>query len=333
MSASALSTPTTFTGGLRRARLNQDLGAIADLIELSFAATMDVAGKAAVQEMRGLSKLGPLLPLLAPFDRGLRSMGQGFVWIDPASGNLIGNTSVFDAGHDNLWAIANVAVHPDFRRRGIALQLMEATLEWIKNSGANGAILQVEADNQPAKRLYEQLGFETLRNFKRWRRDLYRETPKRLTDAPPVTLRRGREWRQHLALAEQLRPNTRGGMGWLRPTRPSLFRKTLWQRLFEGIVVDRKVRWVIREQEELLATLDVGLGFGVRYCRADMLVRPNHQGQLEKPMLNFVLRFLADFGRSLTTEHPADDEAATAAFLAYQFDLKRHLTHMIWYVP
>lgn len=333
MSASALSSPTTFTGGLRRVRLHQDLGAIADLIELSFAATMDVSGKAAVQEMRGLSKLGLLLPLVAMLDRGIRSMGQGFVWIDPATGNLIGNTSVFPAGHDNLWAIANVAVHPAFRRQGIAQELMDTTLEWLKGIKAAGAVLQVEADNYAAIHLYEKLGFETLRNFKRWRRDLYRETPKRLPDAPAVNLRRGREWQQHYALAEQLRPNALGGMGWLRPTQPLLFRKKLWRRLLEGVAVDRKVRWAIREQGELVATLDFDLGFGVRYCRADMLVRPDRQGQLEKPLLNFVLRFLADFGRSLTTDHPADDEAATEAFRAYQFDLKRHLTHMIWRVP
>lgn len=333
MSASALSTPTTFTGGLRRARLHQDLGAIADLIELSFAATMDASGKAAVQEMRTLSKMGLMLPLLAPLDAGIRSMGQGFVWIDPTTHKLVGNASIFEAGHDNLWAIVNVAVHPDFRRQGIARRLMDATLGWLQSNGAAGAILQVEADNQSAIHLYEQLGFETLRHFKRWRRDLYRDTPKPLPNAPAINLRRGREWRQQLILAEQLRPDTLGGMGWLRPTRPNRFRKTLWRRLFEGVLTNRQLRWVIREQGELLATLDFDIGFGTRYSRADMLVRPDQQGQLEMPLLNFALRFLADFGRSITTDHPADDEAATEAFRAYQFDLKRHLNHMLWRVP
>jgi GNAT superfamily N-acetyltransferase len=52
-----------------------------------------------------------------------------------------------------------IEVRPDHRRRGLALGLMEALLEWGAEQGATTAYLQVLGDNEPAIRLYERLGF------------------------------------------------------------------------------------------------------------------------------------------------------------------------------
>ena len=53
----------------------------------------------------------------------------------------------------------NVAVHPDFRRQGVARALILALTEELKNRGSRCLTLEVRASNDPARALYESLGF------------------------------------------------------------------------------------------------------------------------------------------------------------------------------
>jgi ribosomal protein S18 acetylase RimI-like enzyme len=50
---------------------------------------------------------------------------------------------------------------PEWQRRGLARSCMEALLGWAGDMGAEAAALQVEAENDPAQRLYAGLGFAT----------------------------------------------------------------------------------------------------------------------------------------------------------------------------
>ena len=53
----------------------------------------------------------------------------------------------------------NVAVHPDFRRCGIAEKLCLALVDALREKGNHCLSLEVRASNAPAKALYEKLGF------------------------------------------------------------------------------------------------------------------------------------------------------------------------------
>ena len=53
----------------------------------------------------------------------------------------------------------NVAVHPDYRRQGIAEKLCLVLVEALKEKGNHCLTLEVRASNEPAKALYEKLGF------------------------------------------------------------------------------------------------------------------------------------------------------------------------------
>jgi ribosomal-protein-alanine N-acetyltransferase len=55
--------------------------------------------------------------------------------------------------------INNLAVHPDWRRRGIARDLMRHVLREAARGGAPQATLEVRRSNEPARKLYEHLGF------------------------------------------------------------------------------------------------------------------------------------------------------------------------------
>jgi len=53
----------------------------------------------------------------------------------------------------------NIAVHPDYRRRGIAEKLIDALTGALGEKGSHGLSLEVRASNGPAIALYEKLGF------------------------------------------------------------------------------------------------------------------------------------------------------------------------------
>lgn len=53
----------------------------------------------------------------------------------------------------------NVAVHPDHRRRGIAEALVTALCDALKERGSVSLTLEVRSSNEPAKAMYEKLGF------------------------------------------------------------------------------------------------------------------------------------------------------------------------------
>ena len=58
--------------------------------------------------------------------------------------------------------IIRLAVHPEFRRRGIAKNLVETVLEQTRGSGVKSVYLEVRESNLASKKLYESLGFDII---------------------------------------------------------------------------------------------------------------------------------------------------------------------------
>lgn len=53
----------------------------------------------------------------------------------------------------------NVAVHPNFRNRGIARGLIVELINVLSSQGSHSLTLEVRASNTPARNLYQTLGF------------------------------------------------------------------------------------------------------------------------------------------------------------------------------
>ena len=54
----------------------------------------------------------------------------------------------------------NIAVHPDYRKQGIATELIETLIQVLKERGSHSLMLEVRESNDPAKELYSKMGFE-----------------------------------------------------------------------------------------------------------------------------------------------------------------------------
>lgn len=78
----------------------------------------------------------------------------------------VGSQTVIDESD-----VMNVAVHPDFRRRGIAEKLMEQLVGSLKAMGSHCLTLEVRASNAPAIALYEKLGFQEVGRRKNYYRN------------------------------------------------------------------------------------------------------------------------------------------------------------------
>ncbi len=66
----------------------------------------------------------------------------------------IGSWFILDEAH-----ITNVAVHPSFRRLGVATQLFNFIFTVGRANGINSITLEVRKSNYGAQRLYRRLGF------------------------------------------------------------------------------------------------------------------------------------------------------------------------------
>ena len=65
----------------------------------------------------------------------------------------------------------NVAVHPDYRRRGIAETLILSLVEELKKLDSRCLTLEVRASNDPAISLYKKLGFGEIGRRKNYYRN------------------------------------------------------------------------------------------------------------------------------------------------------------------
>lgn len=147
-------------GHLRSLNVSSDLGQVADLIELCFQGALDDDGYDYITYLRRMAQAADAYTWGFSGLQKMYNPLQGFVYI--VDDKLIGNLSIlpFRKTGELIYLIANVAVHPDFRRRGIARKLTAKALQFAQSHSADKVWLQVRDDNPSAQQLYLSMGFE-----------------------------------------------------------------------------------------------------------------------------------------------------------------------------
>lgn len=317
--------------GLRPVNVRTDLAQLADLIELAFHDTMDDNGRAAIREWRYMSSMGTLLGFLGRFNELALGIGQGYVWLE--DNRIVGNVSIYPARWPRqvgkAWLIANVSVHPDYQRRGIARQLMQASFDMIQDKGGKQVILQVEYDNEAALNLYDNMGFVRERAFTTWGRSSILASPlPNETDNTFIAHPRRSDWQAEYALAQSQRPNAKGGMGWLKPLHKGLFRRSILGSLSRWFSFNSTERLIIRadDDEQIVASLWIENGITMTSTRLVLMTNPNYFDPYAEVLLNSALRRFRT--TSIMLDHPHDDEQTTELLQGYRFRPQRTLVHM-----
>jgi ribosomal protein S18 acetylase RimI-like enzyme len=150
----------SINGHLRPFDLRHDLNDVADLVELCFADTMDGDGQRYLKGMREAARNSSLINWASMLIEQPPVPLSGYVWEEDS--RLVGNLSLvpFLLQGQRRYLIANVAVHPAYRRRGIARAMTTRAIEYARQHGAPSTWLQVRDDNPAAISLYLSLGFQ-----------------------------------------------------------------------------------------------------------------------------------------------------------------------------
>ncbi|MHA1615764.1 MAG: ribosomal protein S18-alanine N-acetyltransferase [Candidatus Njordarchaeales archaeon] len=73
--------------------------------------------------------------------------------------------------YGNLGHIVTIAVHPNWRRKGLGTMLMRKILNYFRKNSCKKAYLEVRVSNEPAIKLYQRLGFRKVRIIKHYYED------------------------------------------------------------------------------------------------------------------------------------------------------------------
>lgn len=278
MTAAALTQSTRDTAGLRSVSPARDTKQVAELIELAFAGQLDEAGRRFLRDMRAFGRAGWLGWLLGRLFLPAGSYPQGYVW-EEEDGRVVGNASLTPVGGiGRRWVLANVAVHPEFRRRGIARSLVQACLDHVRSRGGRKVVLQVRSGDGHAQALYSSLEFYPTSTRTRYVRSPYESRP----DPPggvPIQRRHPNQWEQHWALAKRVYPD---GIIWPYPPAEAIFRP----RAFGGILgTDDEYHWVWSQEGRVAAGLTARRSFERGTWRLVLVVEEALRGLVERPLL------------------------------------------------
>jgi ribosomal protein S18 acetylase RimI-like enzyme len=255
----AIATPILAeTPQLRPLNIVRDLPAVADLVEKCFADTMDADGRRYIQQMRRSSQDNAFLRWASTAVETTAMPLSGYVWVE--DGAVVGNVSLIPFRREGrkYYLVANVAVRPEYRRRGIGRVLTVAALHHARQKRADEIWLHVRDDNPGAIELYRSLGF-----VEQARRTNWQAKPDRnaCPDGPGVTFssHSARDWPRQEAWLHRLHPDL---LAWYHPIPWTALRPGFGPALYRFFLETESRNWAVRSGSQLEAALTWQPGYG-----------------------------------------------------------------------
>ncbi len=311
--------------GVRPFNPNRDSKAVTELIAVAFRGRLGPDGEVALAEMRRVARWGSLFRWLywPGWDRS--GVAPGFVWAE--EGRVLGNISLRRALGWGGFLIGNVAVHPDWRGRGIAGELMITALEAISAHGGRWVGLEVRADNQVARRLYERFGFREVGRTQHMLRPVGMPWTENEPSYPG--LRRGRidDGKRLFDLARAIVPASQRPLLELRKEdyRPG------WEHVLNYWLEGRReVWWVVEHGGMLCGAVRALYERSRRPNRLEVLVASEYSGRLETVLVQQGMAGLRGACKKIimTVLPCSNDEPLVMALKAAHFEPSRLLVQM-----
>lgn len=296
-----------------------DLDEVANLIETCFAQTMDEDGYAYLRQMRKSAQDARMLRWVTAYAEDYLLPISGLVWVEDHK--IIANLTLIpmEKDHKKIYLIANVAVLPEYRGRGISKQLTLSALEYIRDQGVASAWLQVRDDNPVAIKLYHETGFVERARRTTWHgftRKGFVKTPGDYLISPTVPSDWETQYRMLLRLYHH-------EVIWNLPVNLLALRPT-WMSQLSRILYGEKIRgYALRAGNEFLGSIT----WETARTWADNLW-PACDAANQDLVLNCLLPYMLTTIRSSrpqSVNYPAGQAVET--FLAAGF--QRHVT-LIW---
>jgi ribosomal protein S18 acetylase RimI-like enzyme len=241
---------------IRAFDVRTDMLPVSDLVELCFTDRLTPDGEALLRKMRS-SAHNKRFQEWAYSMAGRVSMPfTGYVWEE--GGRIVGNLSLipYQIGRKQYYMIANVAVHPDHQRKGIARSLVIEALKFLLPRRLNGIWLQVDEGNQAAVGLYRREGFKEISRRTTWILNPKDINPEFLNWRVPgysVQPHRARYWNQQ---RKWLDANYPSEVRWHLPFRMDYLRGGLAGGISRFLLIDPKIKqWAVIANKELIGVV------------------------------------------------------------------------------
>ncbi|MCA9972316.1 MAG: GNAT family N-acetyltransferase [Anaerolineales bacterium] len=323
-----MSAPNWPPNGPRPINLKRDVPQLIELLEMAFGEKVGQAGRYSLHYGNQNGQLSYLWWLNPYYQR----LAPGYVWQEGE--RIVGNVTLISTRLPGRHIVANVAVHPDFRRRGIARTLMRAVMEQVRARHGDVVMLQVLRTNQPAIDLYKSLDFLTVGSMSLWQASLarLREIPPWPDETPAPRIRplARSEAREAFELDRLcLHPD----LNWPEPAEPNLYNQGFWRTLWHFFNGRQQETWVIHDQNDRVVGLATICSEWAQPYELHLRVHPAWRGRLERPLLAKLVRRLRHMSRrTVRIHHQADDVVVNTLLKEAGFSLQRTLTHMRWNV-
>lgn len=310
--------------GPRPININRDVPQVVKLLELAFGHRLDGGGQRLFSSEVGLSQPAFLWRL----NPAAHKLALGYVWQE--NGRIIGNATLLPTRAPGRYLVVNVAVHPEFRRRGIARGLMKAVIELVEARNGQEILLQVVKDNLAAIRLYQSLQFQTVGHITTWQVSgarLRQIEPAPSNNPPPlINELSARDWKAAYRLdVLAVRPE----LNWPEPLPLDAYKLNFWRRLENFLNGRHSEVWATTDSANRFTGL---AGIWSEWGRAHQVtlrVHPVWRGQLERPLLAKVIRRLNYLPRrNVRLNHPDDDILVNELLREANFQPRRTLSHM-----
>lgn len=314
---------------MRALNVLRDLSTVADLIEMCFSSTMDNDGQRYVNDMRRAGRDEGFLRWANHVAETTSLPLTGYVWEE--NKKIVGNASLIpfrDKGK-RIHLIANVAVHPDYRRRGIARALTERVMVHAREKNTTAIWLHVRDDNPGAVRLYADLGFQEIARRTSWIANPDRghlapfdSAQDKLDSDIQIVPRSPRFWPQQQDWLRRLYPEA---LAWYHSWNFNALKPGFWNWLYLVFADFNIKQWAAVRGDELLATL-TWMPYG---GRSDSLYVGTDEGANEASALTQLLlraRRELPHPSTLSLDYPAGE--MTPAIQAAGFKPRRTLIWM-----
>jgi ribosomal protein S18 acetylase RimI-like enzyme len=310
-----------------------DLGQVANLIEEAFAGDLDDSGQSALQELRWLNRFRPFLwwTLLTNFEQ--TNFLTGFVWEE--DGRIVGNVTINQVGpNSRRWSISNVAVDKNYRGRGIAANLLMAGFDMVKNYNGSSILLQVRADNLPAKKLYNSFKFKEIGGTAYLQLNQVLKVNSQSLPSGVILRTRQYDWRDNRQVYKLIKATTPTLVQQEWPVRQSQIWIGEYERVedfFRWLIGNTPAYWVAEDNRNLIAAVTIQPGLWKQPHTIELTVHPEWRGHLEKPLISRALKYLSRWkSQSVVVKHLVDHTEAITVFKEYGFQEKQALLWMKW---
>ena len=309
------SAPTSTPGRIRPLNVLRDLPSVADLIELCFSTTLDPEGRSYIDQMRRNGHDASFLNWAPRVIETVSLPLSGFVWED--NGRVVGNVSLipFFKRGQKIYLIANVATHPEYRRRGIARELTTAAMQRAREKRAQAIWLHVRDDNHGAIQLYRDLGFVERSRRTSWQASSGTTPLGNVHANIRITPRPARDWSIQREWLARSYPDT---LDWYHPQGWGMFQPGLVNGIYRLIADINTIQWSAYRDGILQGVLACQRT-GSRIDRLWAAMPAKSDPDTVTMLLLYARRLLAQ-SHSLSMEYPAGpmDGAIRAAGFASQ---------------